>query len=650
MTFMRMAGLAFSLCVFSTFLNGQSAPPEKHPFSANDWAVLHSAASVAVTPDGSTILYRVGFGAQKGRSTQEWHTIHTDGSSAKKLDLPADFTPFGFTASGSGLYGSFKINNLGQFAVFQVDGVTAHSQPQMTVLLPRGIQSAVPSPDGARYAILADPRPVDDLNETRTVIEPDQVSVYVVKSDGTAGQWWCPDLKYVASGPLTGGNPSIAWSPRDGSLAVLSTTPKIGFHYVRSYIDSCTAWGSHRLAEIPNSASGLAWINNGSELAFISTTTPVLTPDELYTIPASGGKMVDRTPNLDGTVVALDADPRGHLWVAVDRGVRIEVMECHGNELAPAYRWNDGFIADPPVFSPYTSATPQLAFTVGDPTHANNVAVPQSCGLHKITYEGDDTLAKISLGPVHEVHWTSKEGIALEGIVTFPAGYAEGKKYPYLVFPHGGPEANDLFALDPVARAIAGLGYVVLQPEYRGSTGYGDKFLSAIYQHFGDRAYRDVDSGTDYAIGQGWADPNRLAIFGWSAGGFMTSWTVTQTNRYKAAIEGAGITDWASFIWTSDVQQIDYDARWPSEDPEAFTSFSAVDFSDKVTTPILVLHGGADHRVPTYQGREFFESLAAHGKKTRMVEYPGSPHFPVLWEQRLNVFQEISDWLKKYNP
>jgi dipeptidyl aminopeptidase/acylaminoacyl peptidase len=130
----------------------------------------------------------------------------------------------------------------------------------------------------------------------------------------------------------------------------------------------------------------------------------------------------------------------------------------------------------------------------------------------------------------------------------------------------------------------------------------------------------------------------------------MTSWTVTQYNRYKAAIEGAGITDWGSFIWTSDVQQIDYDARWPSQDAEAFRKFSAVDFVDKVTTPTLVLHGGADFRVPTYQGREFFESLAAHGKTTRMVEYPGSPHFPVLWEQRADVFREIADWLHRYNP
>jgi dipeptidyl aminopeptidase/acylaminoacyl peptidase len=259
-------------------------------------------------------------------------------------------------------------------------------------------------------------------------------------------------------------------------------------------------------------------------------------------------------------------------------------------------------------------------------------------------------VARIDLGPVRTVKWTSKEGIALEGIATFPAGYQDGRRYPFLVLPHGGPESNDHLVLDFFSRVIAGLGYVVLQPQYRGSTGYGSEFLQAIYQHFGDRAYRDVDSATDFAIAQGWADPGRLAIFGWSAGGFMTSWTVTQTTRYQAAIEGAGITDWASFMWTSDVQQWDYDDRWPDKDAQAFSQFSAVNQSERVTTPLLVLHGEADERVPTYQGREFYESLAARGKTTRMVTYPGSGHFPRLWEQRRDVFREIASWLARYNP
>ncbi|MGB7435918.1 MAG: S9 family peptidase [Candidatus Acidiferrum sp.] len=291
-----------------------------------------------------------------------------------------------------------------------------------------------------------------------------------------------------------------------------------------------------------------------------------------------------------------------------------------------------------------------LAFTVGDPTHAANVAVARRTELQKITHEGDDTLAKVALGDVRVVKWTAKDGTKLEGIATFPADYQEGKHYRFLVLPHGGPEANDTLDLDPFSRMISGLGYVVLQPEYRGSTGYGTEFLQAIYQRFGDLAYRDVDSASDYAISQGWADPNRQAMFGWSAGGFMTSWTVTQTHRYKAAIEGAGITDWLSFIPTSDIAQVDYDKRMEEKNPQPFLQFSAVMYADQVTTPLLILHGEADERVPTFQGREFFVLLGERGKTVRMVTYPGSPHFPRLAEQRRDVFTEIKNWLDKYNP
>jgi dipeptidyl aminopeptidase/acylaminoacyl peptidase len=103
-------------------------------------------------------------------------------------------------------------------------------------------------------------------------------------------------------------------------------------------------------------------------------------------------------------------------------------------------------------------------------------------------------------------------------------------------------------------------------------------------------------------------------------------------------------------MWTSDVQQIDYDQRWPDENPDAFLKFSAVMRAKDVTTPLLILHGANDIRVPTYQGREFYLALAARGKTVRMVTYHDSPHFPMLWEQRADIFKEIRAWLEHYNP
>ena len=634
-------------CVALAFLCLVAAAAEKHPFNGDDWTALRSAQPIAVSPDGHTVLYRVGHGVLKGPTKDEWRTIATDGTGSRELLLPEHFSPLGFTRDGSGLYGTFEQNKKKQLAIVLLAAPDA--KPTILTSIPSGIGTAAISPDGKRFAVVADPRPVDDLAEVHTVVENELSSLFVVNADATGGAWWCPSLKQLAG---------MAWAQDGSSVAIVSQTPMIGFHYVHSSIDVCSASGPRHIADIANSAAseiatgsgGIAWTNGGKDLAFLSTTSNTLTPDHVWTVSTDGGTPADWTPQLQGSATGLFGDAHGRVWVEVARGVRGEVDLFEGGALKTAYRWPGGIVAATPISSEIASGADTLAFAVADPDHATNVAIATGGGLTKITHEGDDQLTGVALGSVQVVHWTSKDGISLEGIATFPAGYVAGKKYPFLVFPHGGPESNDRLDFDAFARQIAGLGYVILQPEYRGSTGYGTDFLEAIYQHFGDRAYGDVDSATDYAIEQGWADPNRLAIFGWSAGGFMTSWTVTQTHRYRAAIEGAGITDWLSFIFTSDVEQIDYDARWPEENPEAFLRYSAVMKASSVTTPLLILHGASDIRVPTYQGREYYLALAAHGKTVRMVTYPGSPHFPTVWEQRRDVFREVAAWLARYNP
>jgi dipeptidyl aminopeptidase/acylaminoacyl peptidase len=643
----HLVSASILLFVASILAFAQSA---RHPFTFDDAATLRSAHAVAVSPDGKSILYGVRFGGTKGPDNTEWQLIATMGGEARHLNVPEKFQPAGFTRDGAALYGMYEVNKMAQLATFPLSPANtpaaAAATPVPLTGLPRGIHSALISPDGSHYAILADPRLPDPLADIHTVIEAPATSLYVIGADGSGGAWWCPTLRDAAE---------IAWSHDSASIAVLSQTPKIGFHYVRSFIDVCNAAGPRHIATIDNAVAGIGWIKGDKDLAFLSTTSQVLQPDHVWTVAADGGTPVDRTPKLEGSAMQLSVDANGSAWVIVAHGVKSEVDAFQNNSLTPTYQWPEGTIDNGPVSSQIASAqiasAPEVkAFTVADPQHASNIAVAHGNTLQRITNEGEDQLAKIALGEERAVHWTSKEGIALEGIVTFPADYQAGRKYPFMVLPHGGPEGNDTLRLDSFTRIFSGMGYVVLQPQYRGSTGYGTDFLNAIYQHFGDRAYRDVDSATDFAIAQGWADANRLTIFGWSAGGFMTSWTVTQTNRYKAAIEGAGITDWLSFMWTSDLQQIDYDARWPDKDPDAFLTFSAVMHAENVTTPLLILHGAADERVPTFQGREYFEVLAARGKTTRMVMYPGSPHFPTLWEQRQDVFREIAAWLARYNP
>jgi dipeptidyl aminopeptidase/acylaminoacyl peptidase len=626
-SWLAMVGLGSSLAVAA----------EKHPFGIKDYSALRGARALAISPDGKTVLFVVSFDGEKGPTKHEWHLVDVSGENNRKLDLPESFEPQGFLKDGVTLYGSYEVAKKAQLGIVPI----ASAKPTQIISLPDGMHGAALSPDGSRFAVISDPRAQDPLAEVRHVVENDVAGLYVASTSGTEGAWWCPELKDISE---------FAWSPDGAQLAVVTQYQKIGHHDVRSAIYVCSASGPRRVTEINNVVAGIAWVNGGKDLAFASTTTDVLTPDHLWAVSVGGGTPTDQTPQLQGSIANVANDPQGTVWVEMHKGISEEIYAYRDGKLAPAYRWPGGTINAPPVRSPFAFSSGAMAFTVGDPQHASNVAVIRGNELQKITHEGDDTLADVALGDVRVVNWTAKDGTRLEGILTLPANYENGKKYPFLVLPHGGPEANDTLRFDLFARTVAGLGYVVLQPEYRGSTGYGTDFLQAIYQHFGDRAYQDVDSATDFAIAQGWADPNRLAIFGWSAGGFMTSWTVTQTHRYKAAIEGAGITDWLSFIPTSDIGQVDYDMRFQEQDAAPFLAFSAVMFADKVTTPLLILHGEADQRVPMLQGREFFVLLAERGKTVRMVTYPGSPHFPRLAEQRRNVFQELGDWLAKYNP
>jgi dipeptidyl aminopeptidase/acylaminoacyl peptidase len=609
-----------------------SAP---HVFGLDDLASLRNAHGIAVDPAGKHVLYDAAYFGATGPQKHELHEVGIAGDGDRVLALPEQFTPAGFLADGSTLYGSYEIDGNQQLALVSLDG----TEPTRLFLFPAGMQNAVISPDGKHLAMLRDPRPGDSLAPVREIVENDETRLYVMDVDGTHGGWWCPDLNYIAR---------VAWSPDGRRLAVVSETPKIGHHEVHDSIAICDASGTKHVAELRAPTNGIAWTDRGRSLVFTSTTTQVITPDHVWTVSAEGGTAQDRTPNLDGSAVDLVGDPRGTVWVELHKGVSIEVDRFQDGRLTPAYTWPNGTVAQP-VFPMLASSPEALAFNVADPAHATNVAAVHDGQLERITHESDDLMSHLSLGEVRVVKWTSADGIHLQGIATFPAGYEQGKPGPFLVLPHGGPEDNDALRFDTFARFIAGLGYIVLQPEYRGSTGYGSAFMDAIYQHFGDRAYSDVNSATDYAVSQGWADPNRLAIFGWSAGGFMTAWTVTQTNRYRAAVEGAGITDWLSFIPESDIGQVDYDARYEERDPAPFLKFSAVMYADRVTTPLLILDGEADRRVPLLQGRELFILLSERHKTVRMVTYPGSPHFPLLIEQRRNVFQELGNWLDKYD-
>jgi dipeptidyl aminopeptidase/acylaminoacyl peptidase len=238
----------------------------------------------------------------------------------------------------------------------------------------------------------------------------------------------------------------------------------------------------------------------------------------------------------------------------------------------------------------------------------------------------------LPLGRTEVIRWKARDGLEIEGLLTYPATGREGR-HPLLVIAHGGPMGafTQGFAGVPGSYPVAAFsarGYAILRPNVRGSSGYGRKFRYANMGDWGGKDFQDLMAGVDHVIAMGVADPDRLGMMGWSYGGYMTSWAITQTRRFKAASVGAGVTNLVSFTGTSDIPGFlpDYFGGELWNRPEAFRAHSPIFQVKGVTTPTLIQHGERDERVPLSQGTEFYTALKRQGCPVKMVIYPRTPH------------------------
>jgi|CXWL01.1.fsa_nt_gi dipeptidyl aminopeptidase/acylaminoacyl peptidase len=264
-------------------------------------------------------------------------------------------------------------------------------------------------------------------------------------------------------------------------------------------------------------------------------------------------------------------------------------------------------------------------------------------------------IAKMAVGKTEVIKWKSKDGREIEGLLTYPNNYTAGTRVPLILNVHGGPAGvfNQSYiggrGVYPIA-TFASKGYAVLRPNPRGSSGYGTEFRRANTKDWGVGDYQDIMTGVDHVIAMGVADPNKLGVMGWSYGGYMTSWIVTQTKRFKAASAGAPVTNLMSFNGTADIPGFvpDYFGGQSWEIPDVYSKHSAMFNIKGVTTPTLIQHGEADVRVPISQGYEFYNALKAQGVPTRMIVLPRQPHGPNEPKMQLAAMQSNLEWFEKY--
>ncbi|HJU93272.1 MAG TPA: S9 family peptidase [Pyrinomonadaceae bacterium] len=259
------------------------------------------------------------------------------------------------------------------------------------------------------------------------------------------------------------------------------------------------------------------------------------------------------------------------------------------------------------------------------------------------------------MGRTEVVTWKSTDGKQIEGLLTYPVGYQAGQRVPLILNVHGGPAGvfQQTFiggrGVYPLA-TFSSKGYAVLRPNPRGSSGYGAEFRRANIKDWGFGDYQDLMTGVDKVIEMGVADADRLGVMGWSYGGFMTSWIVTQTQRFKAASAGAPVTNLMSFNGTADIPAFipDYFGGQFWEIMDLYQKHSPMFNVKGVSTPTMIQHGEADIRVPISQGYEFYNALKVKGVPTRMLVLPRQPHGPNEPKMQLAAMKSNLEWFEKY--
>ncbi|MCA9876624.1 MAG: S9 family peptidase, partial [Thermomicrobiales bacterium] len=276
--------------------------------------------------------------------------------------------------------------------------------------------------------------------------------------------------------------------------------------------------------------------------------------------------------------------------------------------------------------------------------------------LRRVTSTNPD-LEALPLGAQERLTWTAPDGLVIEGLLILPPGATRTDgPFPLMTLVHGGPywRYADALQVGPLrwGQWLATAGYAVLLPNPRGGSGRGHDFADRVAGAVGKEDWQDVLAGVEYAVAEGIADPERLGIGGWSQGGFMTAWAVGQTTRFKAGIMGAGVSDWGMMTATSDLPHFERmlggSASWEGPGPHQHAALSPISFAHQVTTPLLILHGAADERVPVSQGQFMALALRAQGVPYELVVYPREPHSIRERNHQRDLLRRVREWTARW--
>jgi dipeptidyl aminopeptidase/acylaminoacyl peptidase len=663
----RAANLALIILVLASIA---IASTNKN-FTIEELLAMKTVGSPSWSPDGRWIVFTVSeWNKKENRRDSHIYLISASGGDPVKLtngergESSPQWSPDGrsiaFLASrdSSAQGGQASGGRGNQVWVISVRGGEAEKVTDEE----SGVSQFRWSPDGNQIAYVVRDTPKDKAEREKR--KRDKFDAIVVDSDFSYSHLWTinagtKEKKRLTEGAFTAGDPQ--WSP-DGRW-VAYTINRMGSQessFIGTLEDRnsdifivAAAGGQPRqLTANKGPDSQPRWSPDGKHVAYLSSPDPTVwaAKTELMVIPAEGGSPRNLSANyFDSVFGGIEWSPDGRsIYAAGAVGVYGQMLRIPvaGGEPQPVFERPGGYGA-----FDVSSDGRMLAFAREDAKAPEDlwVATVEGKEAKQIT-SLNPQVKNINVGDTEVIRWKGADGLDVEGILIKPVGYERGKRYPAILQIHGGPYGRFSYGFEPRAQIFAGNGYAVLMPNPRGSTGYGHKFTTANVKDWGGKDYQDLMAGVDEIIKMGVADPDRLAVMGGSYGGFMTFWVVTQTDRFKAAIGHAGISDWYSFHGQSDIPGLmEYGfggTPWAAR--ETYVKYSPMSYVDRAKTPIMITHGEQDRRVPIAQAEQYYRALRKRGVEVVFVRYPREGHGITEPNHQIDLVQRQLEWFGRH--
>ncbi|MDQ3539388.1 MAG: S9 family peptidase [Chloroflexota bacterium] len=616
-----------------------------------------------ISPDGTLVAFTVGTRSKKGDHPERAIWLSRNGEPASRFsggeshDHDIRWSPDGTRLL---FLSNRKDKEKDGIYLVPVDG----GEAQRLGELEGSLSSPEWSPDGSTIAVLRTDEDSEDEQKRKKEEKDDPI---VFEEDAHNARLWLIDVESGKARCLTFGKRSVwsfAWTPDGTRIAFVTTS----LNAINTIFQKTQLWQMPAAGGIaslvgefmPIPGSPVVREVDGEIVVALAASDHRNDPaSSIWTIPLAGGKAVNRLPGYAGVVQALIPDPTSQdgLIVLIVEGThgRIYKLPAAGGELLPIMP--DSLAASGTILSAPSVATDgrTQACVCSSSDRPEEVYRVDADGQSTVlTSFGDAFKDRLASGEI--VQWTSSDGVKVEGVLIHPRDYEEGKRYPLLVQIHGGPswQWEDRANLNwhDWGQMLASRGYAVLLPNPRGSTGYGSDFEKLLQDDVGGGESRDLVTGAEAMVERGIADPDRLAIGGWSWGGYLTAWTITQTRMFKAAIMGAGLANLISDHGAGDIPEANtaFYPGHPYTHWDLYAERSPLRAVTNVTTPTLILHGDSDARVSPTQGLEYYRALQVLGVPVRFVRYPREGHGIQERNHQLDLMRRIVDWLEKYVP